>query len=255
MICPKGTHKNISHECISYIKIAILVPFRDDETHTRLHQLNEFNIYMDKYLKGYEYTIFVIEQTHDGRRFNRGKLLNIGYLMASGYTHFIFHDVDLLPSKELRTYYTHPSKQPVHLASVWSRYNANSNYFGGVVSFSAEAFEKINGFPNNYWGWGGEDDELYKRTILFYTIVKPKKGTYEDLEKMSLSSKLKYLKDKDLKNPRKYELNKEHAATWKSNGLRQTTFREVGRSLYGFHCVRIEVDIQLNGDWADEYAT
>ena len=100
MTCPKGTHKNISHECISYVKIAIIIPFRDDETHTRLHQLNEFNIYMDKYLKGYEYTMFVIEQTHDGRRFNRGKLLNIGYLMASGYTHFIFHDVDLLPSKE-----------------------------------------------------------------------------------------------------------------------------------------------------------
>uniref|UniRef100_A0A8C4S2C0 Galactosyltransferase C-terminal domain-containing protein n=1 Tax=Erpetoichthys calabaricus TaxID=27687 RepID=A0A8C4S2C0_ERPCA len=30
--------------------------------------------------------------------------------------------------------------------------------FGGVSSFSKEQFKKINGFPNNYWSWGGEDD-------------------------------------------------------------------------------------------------
>ena len=37
-------------------------------------------------------------------------------------------------------------------------------YFGGITSFSAGQFKQINGFPNNFWGWGGEDDELYKRT-------------------------------------------------------------------------------------------
>ena len=37
-------------------------------------------------------------------------------------------------------------------------------YFGGITSFSASQFRQINGFPNNFWGWGGEDDELYKRT-------------------------------------------------------------------------------------------
>ena len=37
-------------------------------------------------------------------------------------------------------------------------------YFGGITSFSVSQFKQINGFPNNFWGLGGEDDELHKRT-------------------------------------------------------------------------------------------
>ncbi|XP_020626949.1 beta-1,4-galactosyltransferase 2-like [Orbicella faveolata] len=35
--------------------------------------------------------------------------------------------------------------------------------FGGAGSFSREHFELINGFSNKFWGWGGEDDDLYNR--------------------------------------------------------------------------------------------
>ena len=35
--------------------------------------------------------------------------------------------------------------------------------FGGVTSFKGKDFELVNGMSNLYWGWGGEDDDLYRR--------------------------------------------------------------------------------------------
>jgi hypothetical protein len=62
-------------------------------------------------------------------------------------------DVDLVPSKDLIQYYTvKPRYNPVHVARVWNRYNANPKYFGGIVTFSKELYEEINGYPNNFWG-------------------------------------------------------------------------------------------------------
>ena len=37
------------------------------------------------------------------------------------------------------------------------------NYAGGVVSINRENFFKINGYANDYWGWGSEDDDFSAR--------------------------------------------------------------------------------------------
>ncbi len=39
----------------------------------------------------------------------------------------------------------------------------NDKYFGGVTALSANDFKRTNGFSNKYWGWGGEDDDFYRR--------------------------------------------------------------------------------------------
>ena len=36
-------------------------------------------------------------------------------------------------------------------------------YFGGVSAMSKEQFLRVNGFSNKFWGWGGEDDDMYNR--------------------------------------------------------------------------------------------
>jgi beta-1,4-galactosyltransferase 3 len=38
-------------------------------------------------------------------------------------------------------------------------------FFGGVTAFSTDDFIGANGCPNVYWGWGGEDDDMYLRVI------------------------------------------------------------------------------------------
>jgi predicted glycosyltransferase involved in capsule biosynthesis len=76
---------------------------------------------------------------------------------------FIFHDVDLLPQENLGVWYAKFPKAPIHIARVWDRYSNNPKYFGGVVSFSSSDYKRINGYPNTFWGWGGEDDEMQKR--------------------------------------------------------------------------------------------
>lgn len=122
---------------------------------------------MESFLQrsGLDFKIFIAEQEIDDRKFNRGALLNVGFELAckEDYNVFVFHDVDLVPSKELLPFYATVPAMPVHIARVWGRYSSNAKYFGGVVSFSEKDFRAINGFPNEFWGWGGEDDALIKR--------------------------------------------------------------------------------------------
>lgn len=140
---------------------------------------------------------------------------------------FIFHDVDLIPSKELLTNYTSvPTAGPCHIASVWNRYNNNDKYFGGIVSFTRSQFEQINGFPNNFWGWGGEDDEMQKRVeAAQLTPTKPAAGSIRDLEEMSLAQKLKFLRDRrEQKCGVKWEVLATHDTTWRVNGLKSLEY-------------------------------
>ena len=85
--------------------IAIIAPYRDmHKKQNRKQQLDKFipaiSEFMESVKRNSTYRIYIIEQSNDERKFNRGKLLNIGFQIASaeGCKALIFHDVDLLPS-------------------------------------------------------------------------------------------------------------------------------------------------------------
>jgi predicted glycosyltransferase involved in capsule biosynthesis len=142
-------------------KLSVVVPYRDREQH-----LKEFIPHMEKALdeEGIEYSILIVEQA-DEKPFNRAKLLNVGFQESgSDCNYFAFHDVDMLP---LDSDYSFP-EGPTHLASEVEQFNWGlpyDGYFGGVTLFDKQSFVDINGYSNEYWGWGAEDDDVLHRCM------------------------------------------------------------------------------------------
>ncbi|CAH8629896.1 unnamed protein product [Schistosoma bovis] len=160
-------------DCKPDEKLAIIVPYRNRDEHLRL-----FIKHMHEFLRRQQlmYTIFVINQESESK-FNRALLLNVGFIESYRVAYFdcfIFHDVDLLPEDDRNMYRC--SEQPRHLSVSIDQYNYQLIYqenFGGVIAISRQQFEKVGGFSNVYFGWGGEDDDFYKRIIYHnYSIVR-----------------------------------------------------------------------------------
>lgn len=193
-----------------------------------------------------DYGVYIINQDGEGV-FNRAKLMNAGYVEALkeyDYQCFVFSDIDLVPMDDRNIYKCFDN--PRHLAVAMDKFNFQlpyKNYFGGVSSLSKDQFLKINGFPNSYWGWGGEDDDIYRR-IFFrgMTISRP------DL----VTGKYKMIKhERDLHNePNPNNPSKLGRTKWTMdrdglNSLKYTVKEIVKDLLYTF----ITVDIQAPPSW------
>ncbi|KAL4641569.1 beta-1,4-galactosyltransferase 1-like [Arapaima gigas] len=150
-------------DCIALQKVAMIIPFRNRDEHLKFWLYYLHPILQRQQL---DYGVYVINQAGE-ERFNRAKLLNIGYteaLKEYDYECFVFSDVDLIPMDDRNTYKCY--SQPRHLSVSMDKFGFKlpyNQYFGGVSSMSKQQFLKINGFPNDYWGWGGEDDDIFNR--------------------------------------------------------------------------------------------
>ncbi|XP_071765359.1 beta-1,4-galactosyltransferase 1 [Centroberyx gerrardi] len=150
-------------DCEALQKVALIIPFRNRDEHLKYWLYYLHPILQRQQL---DYGVYVINQDGD-EIFNRAKLLNVGYaeaLKEYDYDCFVFSDVDLIPMDDRNTYKCF--SQPRHLSVSMDKFGFRlpyNQYFGGVSSMSKQQYLKINGFPNNYWGWGGEDDDIYNR--------------------------------------------------------------------------------------------
>ena len=140
-------------------KLGIVVPYRD-----RPNQLKTFTERIADSID-LPYELIIVEQVDD-KEFNRGKLLNIGFMKAVSLDcdYVVFHDIDMIPIKADYSY----SDIPVHLISEFNLPDGVSrelfdDYFGGVTLFPTNIFKQINGYTNEYFGWGFEDDNLLLR--------------------------------------------------------------------------------------------
>ena len=177
----------------------IIIPYRDRAEHLK------------KFVQIYKNFDIVVVEQYGNKLFNRAKLLNIGFNETTDKI-VCFHDVDLI-AHDLNIYKT-PFKDTIHLSGLCEQFNYKVIYdtcFGGVTMFTEEAYLKCNGASNDYWGWGGEDDDLYNRTKLAGLDIQ--------------FNPFKYYSQKHRKQTltRQYEVNKQLCTstdkTWQNSGL------------------------------------
>jgi hypothetical protein len=174
---PIAQPPNVSMAERSYDKrLAIVVPYRDRAEHLKSflpHVATYFE--RDKLDCHIAVSIHVIEQA--GRApFNRGLVINCGYRLVHDSVDYVcFHDVDYMPIWADYAWSPQPARLIWHglrLQEDWER------FFGAVVLFDNAAFERVNGYPNAYWGWGPEDLELGMRCNLAGLGFERRDGTY-----------------------------------------------------------------------------
>lgn len=140
-------------------KLGVIVPYRHRERHLPIF-IDSITEYLNR--KEIPFEIIIIEQD-DAKQFNRGMLLNIGFVYSKKYgcRYVVFHDVDMIP---INVDYSYEDK-PTHLATNFENQNEDifDEYFGGVTMFPTQDFKHIDGFSNKYWDWGYEDTDLLYR--------------------------------------------------------------------------------------------
>ena len=158
------------------MKLSIIIPYRDRAEHLKV-LLKNIN---DKVKEKFD--VLIVEQFNN-KPFNRGKLLNIGFdYKKNNSDYFCFHDVDMIPNEYVD--YSYPDNAAIHLAAKVSQFKYElpcEEYCGGVNLFTKNDFVKINGFSNEYWGWGAEDDDLYLRIINSNLKFERRSCTFESL--------------------------------------------------------------------------
>jgi hypothetical protein len=109
------------------------------------------------------------------------------------------------------------------------RYNADA-CFGGVTAYDIEAYKSTNGYPNGFWGWGGEDHAAYDRVSAVdnVEIERVKEVNFEDLERdvETIEKKLARLDcaDARIKMKEKHKLLLRNRKFWRDDGLSSLKF-------------------------------
>ena len=161
--------------------MAIIVPYRN-----RGENLASFLNYIHPFLirQNIHYKIYIINQG-DNMEFNRAMLINVGFkeaLLEYDWPCFVFTDVDHLPEDNRNLYRC--EAVPKHMAAAVDTGGYKLYYegfFGGVFAMTKDQFEQANGASNQFWGWGGEDDDLAAR-IQGFTRLSPEIGRYTTLK-------------------------------------------------------------------------
>jgi beta-1,4-galactosyltransferase 2 len=222
--------------CTVPVHIGIIIPYRNRDHHASV---------LIPHLLGYRrahfpcdyFHVWVVEQDNL-EPFNRAWLGNVGLSLALNATVrfkcIVFHDVDLKPAEGVP--YT-SCEAPVQLSSELEHFNWGVPYAtsaGGVVSMRPEHWEQVNGFSNDYVGWGGEDDDLYHRIRMAGLLVasgsaidrpKPGTGRFHTIDESKANHPRAQSHEFYAKSTAILKDMASGSARWKTDGLNSVAYR------------------------------
>ncbi|CAI9582212.1 unnamed protein product [Staurois parvus] len=129
---------------------------------------------------------------------------------------------------------------PKHMSSAMDKFQYSLpywTYFGGVSALTPDQFMKINGFPNTYWGWGGEDDDIAVRIRL--------SGLSITRTPLSLGRYKMISHDRDSgneENTYRFNLLRNTRKTWRDDGMNSLDFTLLSREQTALY-TNITVDV------------
>lgn len=238
--------------CIARHRVAIIIPLRNRERQLRTLLWHMHPIWQKHMI---EYRVYTITQRESGI-FNRAKLLNIGVSEArkdGAFNCYVLHDVDLLLEDEGCLYTCdednprqlsfyidafsykpisyqlpcNPSQDSPSLLSLLAPglYGVPETLgFGGVSMITEKQFTSVNGYSNLYWGWGGEDDDMYHRLhSRGYSVVNPfgRKCSFTMIKHEHESQ--------NSKNSARYSLLRHARERMSEDGLKSLRYRVISR--------------------------
>ena len=170
-------------------RLTILIPFREkisdkkSQGSGREKNLREWLEYMSSFLK-MPADVIIVEQSQEGT-FNKGFLFNVGFKESQNSDYFVLHDVDQIPENPTNDYSF--KKCPTHLltsTSQWNYKKGPSGNVGGALMMTSQKYQEINGYSNNFGGWGREDDNMALRLQKHggYDSLPTKVGRYKELK-------------------------------------------------------------------------
>ena len=173
-------------------RLTIVVPYRDRSGH-----FDQFVPHLrayfarDKVDRVIPYRALIIEQ-EPGLPFNRGALKNIGFALGREWGDYTcFHDVDYLPVWADYSWAPLPTRIVSYGAeerplapgrSMMAMTHDLTTFFGGAVLAPNPAFAAVNGYSNQFWGWGCEDSDLRRRYGAAGIGVDSRDGTFIALD-------------------------------------------------------------------------
>ena len=127
-----------------------------------IDSIHNFKTYFEQ--NNIEYKIVVTEQNNDNK-FNRGLLLNAGFLECEKKYTFPKKYMHMNADYTFDLSRKFPEEMLTFEKGFLDLFRPVLGVLGAACLFDTESYNIINGFPNDLEGWGGDDWAIYNRII------------------------------------------------------------------------------------------